>query len=390
MVNHSANPGKDAGTAPSGAEKSAPPRPVIGISIGDPAGIGPEITVKALSCPSLYEQAIPLVYADRIVLEDALELTGKPITLRSVKFPGEARGEFGAIDYVDPGLLRRGDYAYGQVRAESGEAAFQYVVAAIGDAMAGATAAVVTGPINKEAINLAGHHFPGHTEIFAHYTHTGDYGMLLSAGNFVGNTAGNSVGNDAGNSAGGLNVIHVTTHVSMREACDLITKERVLKTIRLADLALKLMGKPRRRIGVAGLNAHASENGLFGDEEARAIIPAVEAARVEGLDVSGPVPPDTVFVKALGGSFDIVVAMYHDQGHIPLKLCGFRMDPATGLYTQMSGINTTIGLPIIRTSVDHGTAFDKAGKNQSNEGSMVDALNMALILAQNRQRFGEK
>jgi 4-hydroxythreonine-4-phosphate dehydrogenase len=353
-------------------DNSGAARPVLGISIGDPAGIGPEIAVKALSFPALYERAIPLVYADRIVLEDALEITGKDLTLRAVKNPAEARGEFGIVEYVDPGLLKKGDYTHGQVRAESGEAAFQYVVSAIRDAMAGATAAVVTGPINKEAINLAGHHFPGHTEIFAHYTNTADYGMLLSSGN------------SGENSAGGLNVIHVTTHVSMREACDLITKDRVLKTLRLADLALRLMGKPRRRIGVAGLNPHASENGLFGNEEARGIIPAVEAARAEGLDVCGPVPPDTVFVKALGGTFDVVAAMYHDQGHIPLKLLGFRMDPATGLYTQMSGINTTIGLPIIRTSVDHGTAFDKAGKNQSNAGSMTDAINMALTFAKNR------
>jgi 4-hydroxythreonine-4-phosphate dehydrogenase len=366
---------QEAGGALSGGDNSGAARPVLGISTGDPAGIGPEITVKALSVPGVYEKAIPLVYADRIVLEDALELTGKDLTLRALKNPGEALGEFGVIEYVDAGLLKRGDYTYGRVRAESGEAAFQYVVSAIRDAMAGSTAAVVTGPINKEALNLAGRHFPGHTEIFAHYTNTADYGMLLSAGN------------PAENSSGGLNVIHVTTHVSMRKACDLITKDRVLKTIRLADLALRLMGRTRRRIGVAGFNPHASENGLFGDEEGRGIIPAVEAARAEGLDVSGPVPPDTVFVKALGGAFDVVVAMYHDQGHIPLKLCGFRMDSATGLYTQMSGINTTIGLPIIRTSVDHGTAFDKAGKNQSNEGSMADAINMALTFAKNRRRL---
>ncbi|MDR3166671.1 MAG: 4-hydroxythreonine-4-phosphate dehydrogenase PdxA [Treponema sp.] len=367
-------------TGPAGPDCRETPRPVLGISIGDPAGIGPEITVKALSLPPIYERAIPLVYADRIVLEDALELTGENFNLRAVETPGDARGEFGTIDFIDAGFLKGGDYAYGQVRAVSGEAAFRYVVAALRDALAGATAAVVTGPINKEAINLAGHHFPGHTEIFAHYTNTRDYGMLLSAGKLPGDTPGDDT-------PGGLRVIHVTTHVSMREACNLITKDRVLKTINLAARALKLMGSPRRRIAVAGLNPHASEKGLFGDEEAREIGPAVEAARAEGLDVSGPVPPDTVFVRALGGSFDVVVAMYHDQGHIPLKLCGFRMDPLTGLYTQMSGVNTTIGLPIIRTSVDHGTAFDRAGKNLSNEGSMVEALNMAVIFVKNRGRI---
>jgi len=230
----------------------------------------------------------------------------------------------------------------------------------------GRIAGVVTGPISKEAINMAGHHYAGHTELFADYTKTKNYGMLLSGG--------------------GLNVIHVTTHVSMREACDLISKERVQRTIHLADRALKLMGRDKRRIAVAGLNAHSSENGLFGHEEADAIIPAIEASRAEGLDVTGPVPPDTVFVKALGGQFDVVVAMYHDQGHIPLKLSGFRMDPNTGLYSQMSGINATIGLPFIRTSVDHGTAYGKAGKNLANEESLVDAIDMAVTFAENWEK----
>jgi 4-hydroxythreonine-4-phosphate dehydrogenase len=338
-------------------------RPMLGISIGDPSGIGPEITLKALSLPAIYEACVPVVYSDKIVLEDALKVTGKNFTLRAIGDPGEAKGASGTIDYVDPGLLKEGDYVYSRVGAKSGDASFQYVVSAIKDALAGRTVGVVTGPINKEAINLAGHHYAGHTEIFAHYTNTKDYGMLLSGG--------------------GLNVIHVTTHVSMREACNLMTKDRVLKTIGLADLALRLMGKEQRRIGVAGFNAHASENGLFGDQEARGIIPAIEAAKAGGLDVTGPVPPDTVFVKALGGTFDVVVAMYHDQGHIPLKICGFKMDPATGLYSQMSGINTTIGLPIIRTSVDHGTAFGKAGKNRANEESMVEAINLAVTFAKN-------
>jgi 4-hydroxythreonine-4-phosphate dehydrogenase len=340
-------------------------RPLLGLSIGDPSGIGPEIALKALSLPEIYGKAAVVVYADRIVLEDALEVTGKDFVLHPVKEPGDALGKPGVIDYIDAGVItKKGDYAYSTVGAKSGEASFQYVVKAIKDAMAGGTAGVVTGPINKEAINMAGHHYAGHTEIFADYTKTKNYGMLLSGG--------------------GLNVIHVTTHVSMRRACDIVCgKDRVLNTIRLADLGLALMGKEPRRIGVAGFNAHASENGLFGDEEARGIIPAVEAAKAEGLDVTGPVPPDTVFVKALGGQFDVVVAMYHDQGHIPLKLSGFRMDPSTGLYSQMSGINTTIGLPIIRTSVDHGTAFGKAGKNRANEESLVDAINLAVTFAGN-------
>ncbi|MCL2374193.1 MAG: 4-hydroxythreonine-4-phosphate dehydrogenase PdxA [Treponema sp.] len=339
-------------------------RPILGISIGDPSGIGPEICIKALCLNEIYEKAAPLVYADKQVLLDGLEVTGKSFALNEVKDPRDAKGAAGIIDYVDAGVIAgKGEYAYSAVGSKSGDASFQYVVRAIRDAMEGKTAGVVTGPINKEAINMAGHDYAGHTEIFADYTKTKSYGMLLSGG--------------------GLNVIHCTTHVSMRDACGLITKERVLDTIRLAEKALRLMGKETRRIAVAGLNAHASENGLFGSEEGQAIIPAIEAARAEGLDVTGPVPPDTVFVKALGGQFDVVVAMYHDQGHIPLKLCGFKMDPQTGLYSSMSGINATIGLPIIRTSVDHGTAFGKAGKNRANEESLVDAINMAITFAEN-------
>ncbi|MCL2319394.1 MAG: 4-hydroxythreonine-4-phosphate dehydrogenase PdxA [Treponema sp.] len=352
-------------------------KPVLGISIGDPAGIGPEICIKALCRPEIYEKALPVVYADKIVLQDGLEVTGKHFSLHPVNDPRDALGVIGTIDYVDAGVItQKGEYAYSTVGAKSGEASFQYVVSAIRDALAGKSNGVVTGPINKEAINMAGHHFAGHTEIFAEYTKTKNYGMLLSGGE-------PRLSGSAESSGGGLNVIHCTTHVSMREACDLITRERVLDVIHLAEKALRLMGREKRRIAVAGLNAHSSENGLFGHEEERAIIPAVEAARKEGLDVTGPVPPDTVFVKALGGQFDVVVAMYHDQGHIPLKLMGFRMDPATGLYSQMSGINTTIGLPIIRTSVDHGTAFGKAGKNRANEESLVDAINMAVTFAEN-------
>jgi 4-hydroxythreonine-4-phosphate dehydrogenase len=340
-------------------------RPVIGISIGDPAGIGPEICLKALSLPQVYNRCVPVVYADRQVLEDALVLTKKDFRLNALNSPAQAGGKLGVIDFIDAGVITGKDqYRCGQVGALSGEASFQYVVRAIGDAIAGLISAVVTGPINKEAVNLAGHHYAGHTEIFAEYTGTKDYAMLLSGG--------------------GLNVIHVTTHVSLREACDLITRERVLNTIRLADQALRLMGRERRRIAVAGFNPHASENGLFGDQEERAIIPAVKDALAEGLDVTGPIPPDTVFVKALGGQADIVVAMYHDQGHIPLKLLGFRMDASTGLFSQMSGVNITIGLPIIRSSVDHGTAYDRAGKNISNEQSLVEAIDMAAAFVRNR------
>ena len=342
-------------------------KPIIGISIGDPAGIGPEITIKALGHKEIYDTSIPVVYADKVVLEDALKAAGINLILHRIKNPKKALGKPGTIDYMDAGIIKHNsDYTYGKTEAKSGNAAFQYVLNAINDAQGKKIDAVVTCPISKEAINLAGHQFAGHTEIFAHYTNTKDYGMLLSADNGEMN----------------LNVIHVTTHVSLRQACDLVTKERVLKTIRFAEEALKLMGRETRRIAVAALNPHGSENGLFGDEENISIIPAIEEARAEGLDASGPYPADTVFIKALGNVFDIVVAMYHDQGHIPLKLCGFTMD-TQGNFTGMRGINTTIGLPIIRTSVDHGTAFDIAGKGQASEESLLDAMNMAIRFAGN-------
>ena len=339
----------------------------IGITAGDPAGIGPEILVKALSHNEIFEKSTPLVYADRIVLEEALKLTKKDFALNRITNPEEALGKAGTIDYIEAGVITSpGECVYGETGSKAGDAAFKYVLRAINDAVAGKISAVVTCPISKEAINLAGHKFAGHTEIFAHYTGVKNYGMLLSAGS----------------GAQRLNVIHVTTHAALRKACDLITKERVYDTICLAKEALRLMGCKTARIAVAGLNPHCSENGLFGSEEEESIIPAVEKAKAQGFDVTGPVPPDTVFVKALSGRFDMVVAMYHDQGHIPLKLCGFSIGGNGSL--RVSGINATIGLPVIRTSVDHGTAFDIAGKNIASEESLLDAINMAVTFAENK------
>lgn len=336
-------------------------KPIIAITMGDPAGIGAEVAVRALTHSALYERCTPLVIGSAEALADAVHFTNAGLALREISSPDDARGVQGTLDYIDPAPLAPGVYVPGKVSAACGDAAFSYVLRGIELAKSGNAAAVVTGPLNKEALNLAGHHFDGHTEIFAHYTNTKNYAMLLASGN--------------------LRVIHVTTHVSLRQACDLVRAPRVLDTIRLAVRALRELGMENGRVAVAGLNPHASDNGLFGDEEARAIAPAVEAARAEGINVAGPIPPDSVFVRALGGEFDIVVAMYHDQGHIPLKLAGFRMDPATGKYTSMSGINTTIGLPIIRTSVDHGTAFDRAGRGVANEGSMVEAIEVAVQMA---------
>ncbi len=341
-------------------------KPIIGITMGDPAGIGPEIAVKALAHERLYETCTPLVIGDSEPLKDAAEFTKSPLRLNRIGRASEAKGEFGFVDFIDCGLLPPRSWEYKKVSALAGKAAFAYVKTGIELALGKEIHAVVTGPINKEALFMAGYHYSGHTEIFADLTGTKNFAMMLANK--------------------GLRVIHATTHVSMRQACDLIRKERVLNVIRLADEAMKAVDILSPRIAVAGLNAHASENGLFGDEEAKEIIPAIEEARRLGMTVDGPVPPDTVFVKALAGQYDIVVAMYHDQGHIPLKLNGFRLDTATNKYTSVSGINCTIGLPVIRTSVDHGTAFGKAGEGRANEESLVDAIDLAIRMA--KRKFG--
>ena len=336
----------------------------LAITMGDAAGIGAEIIVKSLARPSLYETAIPIVYGDRAAIEDAIRFTGNDhLKIREIESCAQAGGSYGEIDLINFNLLQPGSWEYKKNQAHTGDASFQYIVRAIRDAMKGECDAVVTAPISKEAIHMAGHNYSGHTEIFADYTGTRNYGMLLSSNR--------------------LKVVHVTTHISMREACDRITKERVLDVIHLAQLGMKLLGFENPRIGVAGFNAHCSENGLFGDQEALAIEPAVAEAQREGICVTGPVPPDTVFCKAIGGMFDIVVAMYHDQGHIPIKLMGFQLDAKTNTYNAMSGINCTIGLPIIRTSVDHGTAYGKAGEGRANEQSMIEAIEAAGIMSEN-------
>ncbi len=345
-------------------------KPVLAITMGDAAGVGAEIIVKALGEPRFYEKCVPVVLGDKAAMEDAIRFTGSALTLRVIQESGEAKGEYGVIDMIDEGYLTPGGWQYKTVSADTGEAAFRYIVRAIEMTMDGKFAGIVTGPINKESLNLAGHHFSGHTEILAHYSNTKKYTMLLIGGN--------------------LRVVHVTTHVSMEEAAKRITTERIYDVIRLAELSGVLLGFEKPKIAVAGFNAHCSENGLFGHQEADAIIPAIEMAKKEGIQVDGPVPPDTVFVKAISGKYDVVVAMYHDQGHIPVKLSGFKMDAETGLYTEMSGVNCTIGLPFIRTSVDHGTAFGRAGDNRANPSSMIEAIEAAIIMSKNLQAIENK
>ena len=338
-------------------------RLTIGLTMGDPSGIGAEIIVKSLAKEDVYKKSIPVVIGDYEAMADAVRFCNSDLRINVIKNVSEAKGVCGTIDLINLGFLKPNGWEYKKVSALCGEASFQYVVYAIELAKRHEIEAVITAPINKESINMAGHHYSGHTEIFAEYTNTPKYAMLLASGN--------------------LRVIHVSTHVSLREACDRATKERVLEVIKLAEYGMQLLGYEKPRIGVAGLNPHCSENGLFGWEEEKEIIPAIKEAKHLGINADGPVPPDTVFVKCLGGMYDIIVAMYHDQGHIPLKLGGFRMDPTTGQYASMSGINCTIGLPVIRASVDHGTAYGKAGEGRANEESMLDAIFAGITMAHN-------
>ena len=340
-------------------------RKIIGITMGDPASIGPEITVKALADQSIYEACRPIVVGDACVLEAALKIAGhEEMKVRAVKDVRDAVFTHGTIDVLDMGLVSMDELVRGQVSAMCGDAAFRYVEKVIELAMDGQVDATVTNAFNKEAVNLAGHHYSGHTEIYADLTGTKNYTMMLAHEN--------------------MRVVHVSTHVSLREACDRVKKPRVLEVIRIADRACRDMGIASPRVGVAGLNPHCGEGGLFGREEIEEIAPAVEAARAEGIDAQGPVPPDTIFSKARGGWYDIVVAMYHDQGHIPLKLLGFVYDRDEGKWQAVSGVNITLGLPIIRTSVDHGTAFDQAGLGTASEASLMNAIGYAIDFARVR------
>ena len=324
----------------------------IAITMGDPAGIGPEIVVKALTERSVYERCIPVVIGDYEALKDAVRFSGISSVLREIQSMEEAVGEFGQIEYINLNYLKPGGWNYKENSAVCGEASFQYVVYAIRLAMEGKAAAVITAPISKEAINMAGHHYSGHTEIFAEYTGTKDYAMLLASEN--------------------LRVIHVTTHCALSEACRLIRRDRVLTVIKLADKGCRMLGIDHPQIGVAGLNPHCSEDGLFGTEEASEIIPAIQEAKKLGIKVEGPESPDTVFVKCKAGMYDIVVAMYHDQGHIATKTLDFEKT-----------IAITNGMPILRTSVDHGTAFDIAGKGIVSAVSMIEAILLAAKYAPN-------
>jgi len=335
-------------------------RPIIGISMGDPGGIGPEICVKTLVSNEIYELCKPLVIGDAAIIRNAARFCGTGLKINSIDKITRGFYRLGTIDVLDLNNLPLNKLRHGQINQEQGKAAYEYVSKLIQLTLAGEIDAAVTGPINKASLHSAGYNYPGHTEIFAEMTGTRDYAMMLVEGNF--------------------RISHVSTHVSLREACDWVKKERIKCVIELSHKTLKRLGFDHPRIGVAGLNPHCGESGMMGKEDHEEIQPAVELSKAEGIDVEGPIPADTLFCKMKGGLYDLVVAMYHDQGHIPLKLAGFRYDNNTDSWGQMAGVNVTIGLPIIRTSVDHGTAFGKAGKGRANPQSMTEAVKLATVL----------
>ncbi|AIQ60337.1 4-hydroxythreonine-4-phosphate dehydrogenase PdxA [Paenibacillus borealis] len=328
-------------------------KPIIAITMGDAAGIGPEIIVKALSHPEVYEMCRPVVIGDAGTLERAAAVSGRDeMVIRPVAGASEALFRQGTIDCISLDLLPDA-VAFGQLSAAAGNAAFHYIAKAVELAKAGEVQAICTAPLNKEALHKGGHLYPGHTEILAKLTETEDFSMMLSTDR--------------------LKVIHLTTHVGLIKAVEMITPERTYNVLKLADQVLRTAGNEHPRIALCGINPHAGENGLFGNgEEEEKLLPAVEKARAEGMDVFGPAPADTLFYRAMRGDFDIVVACYHDQGHTPIKVLGIE-----------AGVNITIGLKggIIRTSVDHGTAFDIAGTGVADERSMLAALHSAVELA---------
>lgn len=356
-------------------------KPIVGITMGDPAGNGPEITIKALAHADLYGRCSPIVVGDAAILEQAARFVGRPdMKIHRCEKVSDALFTPGTVDVLHMDLIEDvGRFELGKVSIEGGNAAFQCVRKVIQLAQAGEVDATCTNALNKEAMNKAlefykgersdGHtHFDGHTEIYATYTNTQKYTMMLAHHD--------------------LRVVHVSTHVSLREACDRVKKARVLEVIEIANQACKDMGIPAPRVAVAGLNPHCGENGLFGTEEIEEINPAIEEAKAKGINVLGPIPPDSLFSEALGGWYDIVVCMYHDQGHIPLKTVGFVYDREAKSWKAVEGVNITLGLPIIRTSVDHGTGFALAGKGTSNELSLVNAIDYAIRMAQGKATAG--
>jgi 4-hydroxythreonine-4-phosphate dehydrogenase len=331
-------------------------KPLIAITMGDPTGIGPEIIARALADPEILDICRPLLLGDRGAMERAVAVTGEDLELRRVNaVPHGEEFSHGVIHLLPLSSLTPAEMEYGKPGIAAGEAVYRYIAEAARLCLTGDCDAMATGPISKEALNRAGHHYPGHTELLAELTGTKDYVMMLAGER--------------------LKVTLVTIHEALKDVPRLLTIEKVLTTIRITHHDLHRYFRRNPRIAVLALNPHCGEGGLFGDEEERIIGPAVRAAREEGIDAAGPLSADTLFHFAVQGKYDAVVCMYHDQGLIPLKLIHFD-----------DGVNVTLGLPIIRTSVDHGTAYDLAGTGKASERSMCAAIRMAAEMAGTRLR----
>ncbi|MBA7675027.1 D-erythronate 4-phosphate dehydrogenase [subsurface metagenome] len=331
-------------------------RPLLAITMGDAAGSGPEIVTKALVDLQTRAVCRPVVIGDAATMRAALKVTGVLGEIRAIAKLSEALFRNGIIEVIDLHNIQLDRLTRGQVDPMAGKAAFEYIKLAADLALDGRCDAIVTSAINKEALNKAGYHYDGHTQLLAELCGAPDVAMMLVSGQ--------------------LRITHVTTHVSLRQAIEQVRPERILTVLRLTNEALRQMGIDEPRIAMAGLNPHAGESGLFGDEELKYITPAIEAARCQGMDIVGPFPPDSVFLRTSEGQFDAAIAMYHDQGHIAIKMLGIAQ-----------GVNVTLGLPIIRTSVDHGTVFGKAGKGTADPTSLIQAIKLATVMYRNRRRL---
>ena len=331
---------------------------VIAITMGDAAGIGPEIIVKTLGSEEVYRICRPLVVGEGTTMDGTIELLKSSLKLHNVEKVTEVKGEFGTIDLLDLHNLNQIEVIPGRICAPCGRAAMEYIAKAAELTLAGRVKALVTAPISKEATRLAGYQDMGHLEYLAHITGASEYATMLVSGP--------------------LSVVHLTTHYSLKDACTLVTRKRILAKLKLTHNSFLKWGGKQPRIGVAGLNPHAGEGGLFGREEIEEIKPAVKEAKNLGIDAQGPFPADSVFNRAINGKFDVVLALYHDQGHIPIKVYGFE-----------KSVSVALGLPFVRTSVDHGTAFDIAGKGVANAESMAEAMKTVVWLSQGKGLTGK-
>jgi len=328
---------------------------LLAITMGDAAGSGPEIITKALAEPEVRRLCRPVVIGDAAAMEEAFTFTKAPGEVKAIDKLADARFQDGIVDVIDLHNIELDKLTRGKVDTMAGKAAYEYIKLGTELALAGEADAIVTSAINKEALNNAGYHYDGHTQLLAELCGVKDVAMMLVTGS--------------------LRVSHVSTHVSLRDAIERTRPPRILTVLKLTEEAVKQMGIAEPKIAVAGLNPHSGEGGLFGDEEIKYIAPAIEQAKSQGMNVVGPLPPDSAFLRAYEGQFDAAVAMYHDQGHIAVKMLGITF-----------GVNVTLGLPIIRTSVDHGTNFGKAGKGTADPTSLIEAIKLAGVMVQNRKR----